>query len=66
MEPKDLSLELKELREVTISSNLTTCYLILEELLSVKEETIHYQEFSEHWIDTYKDVYKLIAKMKTG
>jgi hypothetical protein len=66
MEPKDLSLELKELREVIISSNLTTCYLLLEELLSVKEETIHYQEFSEHWIDTYKDVYRLIAKMKAG
>ncbi len=66
MEPKDLSLELKELREVIISSNLTTCCLILEELLSAKEETIHYQEFSGHWIDTYRDVYKIIAKMKAG
>ncbi len=66
MEPNDLSIELKELKEVIISSNLTTCYLIFEELLSAKEEMIHYQEFSEHWIDTYRDVYKLIAKMKTG
>ena len=66
MEPKDLSLELKELRDVIISSNLTTCYLLLEELSSAKDETLHYQEFSEHWIDTYKDVYKLIVKMKTA
>jgi len=65
MEIKDLIPEHKELRDIIISSNLTTCYLILEELLSIKKRTIHYEKFREHWIDTYKSVYDLTAKMKT-
>lgn len=64
MELKSLTPELNELRKVIISSNLTTCYLILNELTLKKDQTVHYETFRAGWIDTYKDVYKLVSKMK--
>ncbi len=65
MELKSLPPELHELRNVIISSNLTTCYLLLNELALKEGETAHYEKFRDGWIDTYKDVYKLVSKMKT-
>jgi hypothetical protein len=65
MELKSLTPELDELRKVIISSNLTSCYLILNELALKEGETAHYEEFRAGWIDTYKDIYKLVSKMKT-
>ena len=64
MEIKSLTPELDELRKVIISSNLTTCYLILNELALKEGETTYYEGFRARWIDTYKDVYKLVSKMK--
>jgi len=65
MELMDLSPELNELRIIVISSHLTTCFLILEELAPQRERTYHYERFREEWIETYKNVYKLVSKMKT-
>ena len=65
MELKSLTPELDELRNVIISSNLTSCYLILNELTLKEDQTVHYEQFRASWIDTYKDVYKLVSKMKT-
>ena len=65
MELKSLSKELDELRKVIIASNLTTCYVILNELALKEGEVAHYEKFRTGWIDTYKDVYRLVSKMKT-
>jgi len=65
MEIRSLSPELDELRKVIISSNLTTCYVILNELTLKEGEAVHYEKFRTGWIDTYKDVYRLVSKMKT-
>lgn len=64
MELKDLSPELNELRTAIISSNLTSCYLILEAFASLKGDTLHYDRFRKHWLDTYKGFYGVVAKMK--
>lgn len=65
MELKPLPPELSELRNVIISSNLTSCYLILNELALKEGEKAHYEKFKAGWIDVYKDVYKLVSRMKT-
>jgi hypothetical protein len=65
MELKSLSPELHELRNVIISSNLTSCYLILNALVLREGEAVHYEKFQSDWINTFKDVYKLVSKMKT-
>jgi len=64
MELKPLPPELSELRNVIISSNLTSCYLILNELALKEGENAHYEKFKTGWIDMYKDVYKLVSRMK--
>ncbi len=65
MELKPLPPELGELRDVIISSNLTSCYLILNELALKEGEKAHYEKFRAHWIEIYNDIYKLVSKMKT-
>lgn len=65
MELKPVSPEIDELRKVIISSNLTTCYLILNRFPSEEdEETNYYEKFRTRWTDLYKDIYKLVSKMK--
>jgi len=64
MDLKPLSPELNELRNVVISSNLASCYLILELLKSEKNETLNYEKFRDHWIDIYKSTYGIVSKMK--
>ena len=64
MELKSLSPEFDELRKVIITSNLTSFYLLLNEIALKEGETTHYEEFRASWINTYKDVYKLVSKMK--
>jgi hypothetical protein len=64
MELKPLPPELGELRDVIISSNLTSCYLILNELALKEGEKAHYEKFRARWIEIYNDVYKLVSKMK--
>ncbi len=64
MELKDLTPELNELRNVILSSHLSSCYLILEHLGLRKDETYSYMKFKEEWIDMYKNTYKIISKMK--
>lgn len=65
MELKPLSPELDELRNVIISSNLTTCFLVLNELISKPDKSLHYGKFRDEWIELYKNVYQIISKMKT-
>ena len=64
MELKPLSPELNELRNVIISSNLASCYLILELLKSEKNETLNYEKFRGQWIEIYKSTYGIVSKMK--
>ncbi len=61
MDLKQLSPEMEELRKVIISSNLTSCYLLLSRHDS---EEAYYEKFRVDWIDTYKEVYSIISKMK--
>jgi hypothetical protein len=63
MDLKPLSPELDELRNVILSSNLTSCYLVLELLKSEKNETLIYDKFRSHWMDIYKSAYNFISKM---
>jgi hypothetical protein len=64
MELKPLSAELNELRNVIISSNLTSCYLVLELLKSEKEEALNYDKFRNHWIEIFKSTHGIVSKMK--
>lgn len=64
MELKTLPPELNELRNVIISSNLASCYLILELLKSDRNETLNYEKFRGQWIDVYKSTYGVVSKMK--
>lgn len=64
MELIDLPPDLNELRKIIISSHLTTCFLILEELAPKRQRTYHYERFRKKWIETYKNVYNLVSKMK--
>ena len=64
MDLKPLSPELNELRNVVISSNLASCYLVLELLKSEKNETLKYEKFRDQWIDIYKCTYGIVSKMK--
>ena len=64
MELKDLSPELNELRNVIISSHLSTCYLLIERLGLKEDESYRYEKFREEWIEMYKNVYKLVSRMK--
>ena len=61
---KPMSPEMDELRKVIITSNLTTCYLILELLRSEKNEITRYKDFRDQWIDLYKSTYGVVSKMK--
>ncbi len=64
MELKPISQDLNELRSVIISSSLTSCYLLLEELKSKDNEGVSYDKFRRHWIDLYKSIYDVVSKMK--
>ena len=64
MDLKPMPPELDELRNVTISSNLASCYLILEVLKSEKSEALTFEGFRNHWIDVYKSTYGMVSKMK--
>jgi hypothetical protein len=64
MELKPLSPELSELRNIVISSNLASCYLVLELLKSEKNETLNYEKFRDQWIEIYKSTYGIVSKMK--
>jgi predicted metal-dependent hydrolase len=64
MDLKPMPPEMDELRNVIISSNLASCYLILEVLKSEKSETLTYEGFKNHWIDVYKSTYGMVSKMK--
>ena len=65
MELTDLSPDLNELRKVIISSNLASCYLILQEITILKDETLVYDRFRKHWLEMYKNFYEVVAKMRT-
>ena len=64
MKLKPLSAENDELRKIIISSNLTSCYIILEESLSAKGERLFFDKFRTRWIDIFKNVYDDVDKMK--
>ena len=54
MDLKPLSPELEELRNAIISSNLTSCYLVLDELISSRGKKLFYDKFRREWLDVYK------------
>ena len=64
MDLKPLSPEFSELRNVIITSNLASCYLVLELLKSEKNEILSYEKFRTQWIDIYKSTYGIVSKMK--
>jgi hypothetical protein len=64
MELTKLSPDMKEIRDAVISSNLTSCYLILEALTSLKGDTLPYDRFRGHWLETYKGFKTVVGKMK--
>jgi len=64
MELKPLPPEFHELRNIIISSNLASCYLVLELLKSEKNETLNYEKFRDQWIEIYKSTYGIVSKMK--
>ena len=64
MDLKPISAERNELRNVIISSNLTSCYLVLEMLKSDKNEKADYEKFRRQWIDIYKSTYEIVSKMR--
>jgi len=65
IEVKPLSPEPGELRNVIISSNLSTSYLILNELTPKRGKILRYEQFKKEWIEMYKSAYKIVSKMKT-
>ena len=65
MDLKPLSPELQELRNTIISSNLTSCYLVLDELISSKGKRLFNEKFRKEWVDVYKEIYGRVSKMKT-
>jgi hypothetical protein len=65
MDLKPLPPEFDELRNAIISSNLTTCYLVLDELISSRGERLFYDKFRREWLDVYKEIYGRVSKMKT-
>ena len=65
MELKPLPSELSELRNVTISANLVSSFLILQQLTYKRYKTLHYEAFREEWIELYKNTYKIVSKMKS-
>jgi hypothetical protein len=64
MKLKPLTPEIDELRKIIISSNLTSCYILLEELLAAKGERLFFDKFRTRWIDIFKNVYDHVDKMK--
>jgi hypothetical protein len=64
VELKSLPPDFNELRNIIISSNLTSCYLILEEMAAAKGDRIFFDKFRAHWIDIYKNIYDHVSKMK--
>ena len=64
MKLKPLSAESDELRKIIISSNLTSCYIMLEELLATKGERLFFDKFRARWIDIFKNVYDHVDRMK--
>jgi len=64
MKLKPLSAETDELRKIIISSNLTSCYIMLEELLATKGERLFFDKFRARWIDIFKNVYDHVDRMK--
>ncbi len=61
MDLKPLPPEFDELRTVIIASNLTSSYLLLSRHESAEA---YYERFRIDWLDTFKEVYKLVSKMK--
>ncbi len=64
MELKPLPPEFNELRNIIISSNLASCYLVLELLKSERNETLNYERFRDQWIEIYKSTYGVVSRMK--
>ncbi len=64
MELKPLSPEFDELRTIIISSSLTNCFMMLEELTSAKGDRLFFDKFRTQWIEVYKNLYKQVSKMK--
>ncbi|MGA2954981.1 MAG: hypothetical protein ABSF48_04590 [Thermodesulfobacteriota bacterium] len=64
MKLKPVSAETDELRKIVISSSITSCYIILEEILSAKGERLFFDKFRTRWIDIFKNVYDHVDKMK--
>jgi len=64
MELKPLSPEFDELRNVLIASNMASCYLILNEIMTRRGEAFFYETFKNEWLGVYKEIHKYVSKMK--
>jgi hypothetical protein len=64
VELNNLSSEAAELRSIIISSSMTSCYLLMDQMLSQGDTTLHYEDFRREWIDLFKQVYKSVSRMR--
>ncbi len=64
MDLKPLPPELDELRSIIISSSLTSCYLLLQEVSSAKGEQLYYDKFRTRWIEIFRDIHDYVGQMK--
>ena len=65
MELNNLSSEAAELRSIITASSMTSCYLIMDRMLSQGDTTLHYEDFRREWIDLFKEGYTSVSKMKS-
>ncbi len=64
MELAELSPGLKDLRDAIISSNLASCYLILQAVESNKDDPLIFDAFRKRWLDAYKGFYNTVSAMR--
>jgi hypothetical protein len=59
-----LSSETAELRSIIMASNMTSCYLIMERIAAQGETGLYYEDFRRDWIDLFKEVHRLVSRMR--
>ena len=64
MKLNNLSSEAAELRSTIIASSMTSCYLIMDQVMAQGDITLHYEDFRRDWIDLFKQIHRSVSQMK--